>query len=366
MRRPEPPLDPDVARELAELEAALADDVRAVAPVADPGFLTALEERVVDGFPRPSRARRAAPRRRRLLLLAAPVAGAAHVAALVAGAVLRGGGAERAVPGASLQSGRAGEADSGGGGADSRLASPPAVAPTAAAGGGAVTPAERRRVERSASVTLAPPADEIQEVADGVAAAATVAGGYVAGSQVTTGSREGSASLQLRVPSARLAVLLARLRDLAPVESLTQAADDITGATGVAAERVADARAERRALLRAQGPATTEREIATLRERLRLNRSRLAAAKGTLEALRRRARLATVDVAVHARRDGGGAGAWTPRDALGDALRVLEVAAGVALVGAAALVPLLLLALPVALLARASVRRRRERALAGV
>ena len=365
MRRPEPPLDPDVARELAELEAALADDVRAVAPVADPRFLAALEERVVDGFPRPSRDRRGAPRRWRLLLLGAPVAAAALAAVIVAGAILRGDG-DRPAPGASVQSGGGGEAASGGGGAaDSRLASPPTVTPSAAAGGDVAAPG--RRVERSASVTLAPPADEIQEVADGVAAAAAVAGGYVAGAQVTTAEGDGSAALRLRVPSGRLADLMDRLRDLAPVESLTQAADDITGATGVAAERLADARAERRALLRALGRATTEREIATLRERLRLNRSRLAASKGALDALRRRARLATVDVAVHAGRDGGGgAGAWTPRDALGDALRVLEVAAGVALVGAAALVPLLLLALPVALLARAAMRRRRERALAGV
>jgi hypothetical protein len=264
-----------------------------------------------------------------------------------------------------VQSGGGGEAASGGGGvADSRLASPPAVTPSAAAGGNVAPPG--RRVERSASVTLAPPADEIQEVADGVASATTALDGYVATSQVTTGEGDGSAALRLRLPSGRLADLMDRLRDLAPVEALTQAADDITGATGVAAERLADARAERRALLRALGRATTEREIATLRERLRLNRSRLAASKGALDALRRRARLATVDVAVHAGRDGGGSGAWTPRDALGDALRVLEVAAGVALVGAAALVPLLLLALPVALLARAAMRRRRERALAGV
>jgi hypothetical protein len=359
MRRSDPPLDPEVARELAELEAALGDDVRAVAPVADARFLATLEGRVVDGFPRPSGARRAASRRRRLLLLGAPVAAAALAAVIVAGAVLRGGGeGARPAPDAAVES-------SGGGGgrpADAQTATPFAAPPAMPAAGAA----RDRRVERSASVTLAPPAGEIQEVADGVASATAAAGGYVASSQVTTGSREGSASLRLRVPSARLAALLGRLRDLAPVESLMQAADDITGATGVAAERLADARAERRALLRALGRATTEREIAALRERLRLNRSRLAAAKGALEALRRRARLATVDVAVHAGRSGGGAGTWTPRDALGDALRVLEVAAGVALVGAAALVPLALLALPLGLIARAFLRRHRERALAGV
>jgi hypothetical protein len=221
-------------------------------------------------------------------------------------------------------------------------------------------------VERSASITLTPRAGEVQDVADGVAAAASALGGYVASSQVSTEGDGGSAALRLRVPSARLQALLRRLADLAPVGAQSQAANDITGATGVAAERVADARAERRALLRALGRAATEREIAALRERLRLNRSRLAAAKGSLEALRRRARLATVDVAVRGARDEGGGGAWTPRDALRDALRVLQVAAGAAVVGAAVLLPLALLLAPAAVLARAAARRRRERALAGV
>ena len=128
---------------------------------------------------------------------------------------------------------------------------------------------------------------------------------------------------------------------------------------------MADARGERSALLRALGRATTEREIASLRERLRLNRSRLARARGALESLRRRARLSTVDVTVRASAGGGGGGGgvWTPRDALGDALRVLQVAAGVALVGAAVLVPVLVLGGAGALAGRAMTHRRRERAL---
>ena len=57
------------------------------------------------------------------------------------------------------------------------------------------------------------------------------------------------------------------------------------------------------------------------------------------------------------------AGPWTPRDALGDAGRVLEVAAGVALVALAVLLPLALLALIAWPLGRAVQRRRREGAL---
>src|SRR5215218_2466318 len=235
MRRPDPPPDAAVVRELAELEAALADDVRSVAAAPDQAFLAVLEERVVGGFPRPGAARRP---RRLWPAVALPVAAALLVAVLVAGSALRDrDGGEAPVPEAAVErSGGAGPADSGGG--------------SAALG---------RRVERSASVTLAPPADDVQRTADGVARAATALGGYVATSQVSTGGDGGSAALRLRVPAARLAALLQRLAGLAPVAEQSQAATDITGPSGAAAERVADARAERRALLRALGRAVTDR-----------------------------------------------------------------------------------------------------------
>ena len=57
---------------------------------------------------------------------------------------------------------------------------------------------------------------------------------------------------------------------------------------------------------------------------------------------------------------------WTPGDAARDALRVLEVAAGVALVVLAVALPLALLGAMAALGARWSRRRRREHALDAV
>jgi hypothetical protein len=61
-------------------------------------------------------------------------------------------------------------------------------------------------------------------------------------------------------------------------------------------------------------------------------------------------------------RAGGGLGTWTPGDAARDALRVLEVGAGVALVLAAVVAPFALLGL-VGLGARRARRRRREAVL---
>ena len=95
--------------------------------------------------------------------------------------------------------------------------------------------------------------------------------------------------------------------------------------------------------------------------------SRIAAIKGQLASLRRRADLSRVDLTVRgggseSGSDGGG-GSWTPGDAAGDALRVLEVLAGVTLVGLAVLGPLALLGAAVALGVRSGRRRRRESAL---
>ena len=60
---------------------------------------------------------------------------------------------------------------------------------------------------------------------------------------------------------------------------------------------------------------------------------------------------------------GGNDGAWTPGDALNDAVRVLEVFAGVAVVGVAVLAPFALLGLRAGFAARGARRRRREQAL---
>jgi hypothetical protein len=118
-------------------------------------------------------------------------------------------------------------------------------------------------------------------------------------------------------------------------------------------------------LLRALGRATSDRQIASLKARLRDNRSEIARRKGALDAQRRRADLATVAVTVEGTGavDHHGGGAWTPRDALHDAARVLEVAGGVALIALAVLAPLAVLALLAALAGRTVRRHRREGAL---
>jgi hypothetical protein len=377
MRRRESTLDPAVAAELEALEAALAGDpaaepelaalvrdVRAEAPTMDLGFRARLDERVEHEFAK-------APRRRRFalrpLIPALGVAGCV-LAAIVAVALTAGGGdsndsassggGSAAAPLATTQgeasdSAKSSSGSSGGGG--SALASPPAAA----------APARQRRVERSTRLELT--TTDVQKASDGVVRATQAAGGFVQSSQVSTGDGRSTSSFVLRVPTSRLDDALARLSKLGHVKSLQQSADDITGAYDSASGRLAEARAERRGLLRALANATTAEQVSSLRARIADNRRELQRYQRDFNAVRNRANLATVgvDVTGAARKQAAAPsdGPWTPGDAAHDAVRVLEVSAGVALIALSVLLPLGLVGAAGGLAAVTLRRRRREAAL---
>ena len=207
----------------------------------------------------------------------------------------------------------------------------------------------------------------MQAASDGVVRATQASGGFVQSSQVATGDGHSTASFVLRVPTSRLDDALARLSKLGHVRSLQQSADDITNAYNGASTRLAEARAERRGLLRALAKATTAQEISSLRARIADNRRALQRYQREFDAVRNRADYATIGVAVTgvARKHAavGGGGSWTPGDAAHDAVRVLEVSAGVALIALAVLVPLSLVGAAGGFAAVAVRRRRREAAL---
>src|SRR4051794_22165601 len=324
-------------------------DVRASAPRMSPELERRLEA-IVARAPRASwRTRAWRP------ALATAVAGL--LIAVVAVAVLRSRDGADEVAGITRQSEPA----------DSSSAGSSAVATPAPARGPAVlTPA--RRVERDTALTLATPARSFDDVSDAVVQTADRFGGIVQRSNVDQTGRHGEASFDLRIPATRLEAALAALSRLAHVRSRSAGSVDVTGAFNSAQGRLADARAERRALLRALAAARTQAEIAAIRARLADARRREARARRTVERLRARTDLARVDVSVVTAAAGAvppppDDGRWTPGDALHDALRVLEVAMGVVLVALAVLLPAGLLAALAVGGARLSRRRRREAAL---
>ena len=97
-------------------------------------------------------------------------------------------------------------------------------------------------------------------MADGAIRVTDRHGGFVLSSSVSSGEgAEAGATLDLRIPSARLQPALADLSELAHVRSRTQEARDITAAFTSPRRRLSDALAERRGLLRQLARAVTRR-----------------------------------------------------------------------------------------------------------
>ena len=190
-------------------------------------------------------------------------------------------------------------------------------------------------------------------------------GGFVRSSAVDSRpGLGGGATFELQVPVRRLQTALSRLSSLASVRSRNESSLDVTEQVALARDRVAGLKAARRSLLRQLEAASSIEETDRLRERLRSVEARLDNARSARAQLRQRTSYSAVYVEiVTEKQQGEAAGPWTPRDALDDAVRVLEVAAGVALVALAVLLPLALIAAVAWPLTRAARRRRREGAL---
>ncbi len=215
----------------------------------------------------------------------------------------------------------------------------------------------------AASVSLGTSPANVQAISDGVARLAVRNEGFVQSSHVQVQQHGPSeATLTLNLPSARLSATLAAIGQLAPVRAESQSLQDITDTYDAARQRLADATAERQALLRALARATTEGQIDSLRERLSQARSTIAEAQSAFRAVSQRASAAEVEVTVlgDARSENEG---LTLQRGLHDAGRVLTVALVVLLIAAAVLVPLALLILALAGAARVWRRQRREHAL---
>ena len=144
------------------------------------------------------------------------------------------------------------------------------------------------------------------------------------------------------MPSDKLDTAIQRLSKLGKVRGLSRNTEDITAQVVSARERLTDARAERKSLLRQLANAVTVNETESIRARLRIVSREIASARNSLRRVNNRADFSDVAVTLVAARGASGAGGvWTPGDAWHDALRVLEVIAGVALIAAAIAIPLL-------------------------
>ncbi len=361
------PVDPELA-DLAELALILRDE----RPEPDAAFVDRLDDRVAQRFERdrPGRARG----RRWLMGGGSAVAAVAAAVALVV-VLPRGGASSSSSGGASSSSSSAqaaaaattsGSATSGSAASGSAASGSAASGSVASSAGGSgassahgspaapkgAAPVPRsgphRQVVQSAQLALSASPGRIDTVAQQVFDVVGAERGIVSRSAVDAHSRGAStARFSLQVPSPRLGQTLTRLSRLrgAHVTSRSDASSDVTGQVGAGGRRLAQAQALQRSLLRQLAAATTTQAVDSLKAQLRSDGRAIAREQTALAGLHRRVSYSTISVSIvapapsapHRSRGGGG---FTLHRALHDAGRVLVVAAGVALIALAVLVPL--------------------------
>ena len=189
--------------------------------------------------------------------------------------------------------------------------------------------------------------------------------GVVENSNVTATTSYGNAQFSLSVPSANLSRTLDALSQLrgANVVSRSDATQDITGQVGSAGRQLAEARALRTALLRQLAAATTATALSSLKSQIRDADASIARDLSKLQSLQHQVTYSQIQVVINSAVIPGlpvsGGSGFTLSRALHDAGRVLVVAAGVALIALAVLVPVALL-LGIGLWLAAALRRRRR------
>jgi hypothetical protein len=226
----------------------------------------------------------------------------------------------------------------------------------------------KRQIVQSAQLQLSTSPARIDDVAQQVFGVVASENGIVENSNVTaTGNPNGNADFQLSVPSANLAQTLNALSALhgANVVSRSDATTDITGQVGGAGQRLAEARALRRSLLKQLAAATTTTQVDSIRIQLRDADASIASDLATLRKLQHQVAYSQVAVTIQA---SGAAGAsngssFTLGRAIHDAGRVLVIVAGGALIALAVLVPVGLVAVLLAWVGLAIRRHRREQVL---
>lgn len=377
------PVDPELA-ELAEL----ATELRELRETPGEEFAGELDTRAAAGFPGTRRVadwlsgiseRAGAAGTRRRLLPALAGATAVFVVGTAVVATTREGGSNEgasritsgSMPESATQRDPGGSAAAAPSGDEQDLGRSQTTLPVPLPPDPGIAPGARsRKVERSAEIVLGTEPQGVQEVAGDVLRVVGRYRGFVLSSSVRDGAEgEAGADFQLMIPSGRLSPALADLSELAEVRSRNENTVDITAPFVSARERLRDSRAEAAGLLRQLAQADSDAERASVKAQLRIVRGRIAAFRAEVRRLDRRASFSRVSLAVVTGEQSAilptGEDEWTVGDALHDAGRVLAVAAGVALVSLAALLPLALLVGAAWLARRSYLRHAREATLGG-
>jgi hypothetical protein len=232
-------------------------------------------------------------------------------------------------------------------------------------------PANGRKTIQSAQLNLSTSPAHVDDVSQEAFNVVGQENGIVNRSSVTqTGGSDGSAFMQLSVPSSALAQTMTKLSQLtyAHVSSRTDNSQDVNNQYVRAKRRLGDAQALRTSLLKQLANAFTTEQVDSLKAQIRDVERSISSDEKALAALNHRIAYSNISLTINA----GAQPPVTPvhhssgftiGKAAHDAGRVLVVVAGVMLIALAVLLPVALLAGLAWWVGGTVTHRRRERAL---
>jgi len=228
---------------------------------------------------------------------------------------------------------------------------------------------------QSAQISLTAPNDHVDQVAQEVFQVVGDEHGTVESSHITAASRGiggGYASFMLSIPTGNLQATMTDLSRLhfASVESRTDSSQNVSHQYNNDQRQLNDARALRTSLLKQLAAAVTTQQIDSIKAQLKLAEQQILSWQDTLGRLQHRIGYSNVEVQINQNglpipvyhRTHSSTG-FTIGRALHDAVRVLVVAAGVALIALAVMIPVGLVAALLIWLWVWLRQRRREHAL---
>ena len=381
------PVDPEYA-EFAELALLLADE----RPGVDPVFAHTLDDRVAGRF---GEAARKAERSSRRSGWSGWLAGGAAVtlavtvvAVFVFTPSINHAGSSSSASSSSAASSAVASPSSAGAAGANEVAAPHRSSAGAATGSAASSqasatattpssgrtpqpPANGRKTIQSAQLNLSTSPNRVDDVAQEAFDIVGQENGIVNRSSVTqTGGSDGSAFMQLSVPSSALAQTMTKLSQLtyARVSSRTDNSQDVNNQYVQAKRRLADAQALRTSLLKQLANAVTTEQVDSLKAQIRDAERSISSDESALAALNHRIAYSNISLTIYAGAQSPVAtshhnSGFTLGKATHDAGRVLVVVAGVMLIAFAVLLPVAALAALAWWVGGMVTHRRRERAL---
>jgi hypothetical protein len=361
------PVDPEHA-DVAELALLLQSE----RPAPRPEFAGRLDARVARRFASATPGRRASAR-----WLFAPAAGLAVAGVVAVVVVTSGGSSQHSVAGEArrLPSGPVASAAAKAPPTRGSLSQGSPLSPANPAGVSSAAPVPAptpvipgRKQVQSAQLSLSASGSRIDDVTQEVFDVVGADHGYVNNSTVTaTGGPGAYAQFQLTVPSGALSSAMTQLSELryARVVSRTDTSNDVTNQFNSTSSQLAQARALRTSLLKQLQNAVTQTQIDAIKARLSDVHASISRDERARRSLNHQVSYSQISLTVgaHLVPVSHKSHGFTLGKAAHDAGHVLEVAAGVALIALAVLVPVSLVAALAWWIAASLRRRRREQAL---